>query len=80
MKQKLCFDGSLCVTARHEAVQNDLLSGWFHSVHNDAKRVRRKTILIVAVLFSFLSLVSCGRRQDSEEGLAIFKYNESAEI
>ena len=24
MKQKLCFDGSLCVTARHEAVQNDL--------------------------------------------------------
>ena len=80
MKQKQCFDGSLCVTARHEAVQNDLLSGWFHSVHNDAKRVRRKTILIVAVLFSFLSLVSCGRREDSEEGLSIFKYNESAGI
>jgi peptide/nickel transport system substrate-binding protein len=80
MKQEQCFDGSLCVTARHEAVQNDLLSEWFHSVHNDAKRVRRKTILIVAVLFSFLSLVSCGRREDSEEGLSIFKYNESAGI
>ncbi len=80
MKQKLCFDGSLCVTARHEAVQNDLLSGWLHSVHNDAKRVRRKTILIVALLFSFLSLVSCGRREESEEGLSIFKYNESAGI
>ena len=27
-----------------------------------------------------LLLVSCGKRQDSEEGLAIFKYNESAGI
>ena len=80
MKQKLCFDGSLCVTARHEAVQNDLLSGLLHSVRNDAKCVRRKTILIVAVLLSFLSLVSCGKRQDDEEGLSIFKYNESAGI
>ena len=80
MKQKLCFDGSLCVTARHEAVQNDLLCGLLHSVRNDAKRVRRKTGLIVAVLFSFLSIVSCGKRQDAEEGLSIFKYNESAGI
>ena len=80
MEQKLCFDGSLCVTARHEAVQNDLMSGLLHSVRNDAKRVRRKTILIVSVLFSFLSLVSCGRREDSDEGLSIFKYNESAGI
>ena len=80
MKQKLRFDGSLCVTARHEAVQNDLLSGSLLSVRNDAKRVGRKTILIVAVLLSLLSLVSCGKRHDSEEGLAIFKYNESAGI
>ena len=80
MEQKLCFDGSLCVTARHEAVQDDLISGLLHSVRNDAKRVRRKTILIVAVLFSFLSLVSCGSREDSDEGLSIFKYNESAGI
>ena len=80
MKQKPCFEGSLCVTARHEAVQNDFLSGLLHSVRNDAKRVRRKNILIVAVLFSFLSLVSCGKLQDSDEGLAIFKYNESAGI
>ena len=80
MKQKLFFDGSLCVTARHEAFQKDLLSGLLHYVRNDAKCVRRKTILIVAVLLSFLSLVSCGKRQDDEEGLSIFKYNESAGI
>ena len=80
MKQKPCFDGSLCVTARHEAVQNDLLSGLLHSVRNDAMRVQRKTILVVAVLFSFLSLVSCGKRQNDDEGLSIFKYNESAGI
>ena len=31
-------------------------------------------------ILSLLILVSCGKRQDSEEGLAIFKYNESAGI
>ena len=37
----------------------------------------RKFILGILTL---LLLVSCGKRQDSEEGLAIFKYNESAGI
>lgn len=78
-KQKLCFDSSLCATARHKAIRN-VLSGWIHSVCNNAKRVRKRTILSVVVLFSFLLLVSCGNRQDSENGLAIFKYNESAGI
>ena len=31
-------------------------------------------------ILTLLLLVSCGKRQDSEEGLAIFKYNESAGI
>ena len=31
-------------------------------------------------LISLLFLVSCGKRQDSDEGLAIFRYNESAGI
>ena len=35
--------------------------------------------LLIGIL-SVLLLVSCGKRQDSEDGLAIFKYNESAGI
>ena len=35
--------------------------------------------LLIGIL-SVLLLASCGKRQDSEEGLAIFKYNESAGI
>ena len=65
--------GSLCVTARHEAVQNDWLSGLLHSVRKDAKRG-------LFFVVSLLLLASCGKHQDSDEGLAIFKYNESAGI
>lgn len=39
--------------------------------------IMRKLFLGILTL---LLLVSCGKRQDSEEGLAIFKYNESAGI
>ena len=39
--------------------------------------IMRKVFLGILTL---LLLVSCGKRQDSEEGLAIFKYNESAGI
>ena len=35
--------------------------------------------LLIGIL-SVLLMVSCGKRQDSEDGLAIFKYNESAGI
>ena len=35
--------------------------------------------MLIGIL-SVLLLASCGKRQDSEEGLAIFKYNESAGI
>ena len=39
--------------------------------------MKRFVLGMVALL---MLLVSCGRRQDSDEGLAIFKYNESAGI
>jgi len=73
MKRIVGDMGSLCVTARHEAVRNDWLSGLLHSVRKDAKR----GLFFVVLL---LLLASCGKRQDSDEGMAIFKYNESAGI
>ena len=44
---------------------------------NDVKCGVRNTLLILGVLFI---LSACGRREDPNEGLSIFRYNESAGI
>jgi peptide/nickel transport system substrate-binding protein len=49
------------------------LSGLPRFARNDVKR----GLVFIALL---LLLASCGKRQNSDEGLAIFKYNESAGI
>ena len=52
------------------------LAGLPHFARNDAKRgVIHVVLLLLLVLFT-----SCGQRQEDDEGLAIFKYNESAGI
>ena len=70
------FDESLCVTARNEAVQKNVLSGLLHCVRNDAKRV-----LSCLIILLFLVLAAgCSQRHDDDADLAIFKYNEAAGI
>ena len=52
------------------------LAGLPRFARNDAKRgVIHVVLLLLLVLFT-----SCGQRQEDDEGLAIFKYNESAGI
>ena len=52
------------------------MPGLLRYARNDAKR---GLYCVITLLFLVLT-ASCGKRQDSEEGLAIFKYNESAGI
>ena len=76
MKQTRGFDESLCVTARNEAVQKNVLSGLLHCVRNDAKRVLSCLIILLFLVLD----AGCSQRHDDEENLAIFKYNEAAGI
>ena len=52
------------------------LAGLPHFARNDAKR----SVIHVVLLLLLVLYTSCGQRQEDDEGLAIFKYNESAGI
>jgi len=54
----------------------EFYSGLLRCTRNEVKR----GFHFVVALLSFVLLISCGRHQDNDEGLSIFKYNESAGI